>query len=206
MRFLAAIYPLGAHFVAAFAPTRSRVWAAGEVSYYKSEQFPDDLHFAFVAPGGILGRKDYISVNSESIIVNQELTIPLSELAFRFSRSGGPGGQHANRSATRVELLFDVGRSPNLTDAQREKILTRLGHLIDKEKVLHLTSETTRSQTRNRADVVNRLQALLKEALRPRKKRRRTRPSKAAKARRLEEKRRQSIKKQERRRPRLGDE
>jgi ribosome-associated protein len=144
-------------------------------------------------------------MDSESIIVNGELTIPLSEFAFRFSRSGGPGGQHANRSETRVELLFDVGRSPSLTDVQREKILTRLGHLIDKEGVLHLTSDSTRSQTRNRGEVVARLQALLREALRPRKKRRPTRPSRAAKARRLEEKRRQSKKKRERQRPGWGD-
>ena len=137
--------------------------------------------------------------DKETIQVNARSKVPLGELEFRFSRSGGPGGQHANRSETRVELLFDVGRSPSLSDAQRAQIRARLGHLIDKEGVLHLSSDSSRSQHQNREEVIARLERLLREALRPRKKRRPTRPSRAAKEKRLEEKKRQSAKKRDRR-------
>ncbi len=81
-----------------------------------------------------------------------ELRLPLGELRFRFSRSSGPGGQHVNRSETRVELLFDVLNSPSLTDHQRTRILNRLAGQIDGEGVLHIFSSTTRSQAENRAD------------------------------------------------------
>ena len=141
-------------------------------------------------------------MNDEMTIrISQQSSIPLQELVFRFSRSGGPGGQHANRSETRVELLFDVGRSPSLAESQRERILTRLSHLIDKDGILHLVSGSTRSQHQNREEVIARLKSLLMEALRPRKKRRPTRPSRSARQRRLESKRRQSAKKRDRRRP-----
>ena len=137
----------------------------------------------------------------EKVTINPRLSIPLDELSFRFSRSGGSGGQHANRSETRVELLFDVRRSPSLNDAQREQIVARLGQLVDRSGVLHLTSEQSRSQYRNRELVIARFQALLQQALRPRKKRRPSRPSRAAVERRLEKKRLQSAKKRARRRP-----
>ncbi len=136
--------------------------------------------------------------DKETIQIDAQTSIPLGELDFRFSRSGGPGGQHANRSETRVELLFDVGRSPSLSDVQREKIRAHLKHLIDQEGVLHLNSESSRSQHQNREETIARLEKLLREALRPRKKRRPTRPSRAAKERRLEEKQRQSAKKRDR--------
>jgi ribosome-associated protein len=135
----------------------------------------------------------------ETIQISSRTSIPLQELDFRFSRSGGPGGQHANRSETRVELLFDVGRSPSLSDSQRERVMARLGHLIDKDGVLHLSSDSTRSQHQNREEVIARLEKLLRQALRPRKKRRPTRPSRAAREKRLEKKRRQSAKKRDRR-------
>jgi len=140
-------------------------------------------------------------IGKDSITITNHLSIPLDELVFRFSRSGGPGGQHANRSETRVELLFDVGRSPSLTDTQREQILTELSRLIDKGGLLHLTSDASRSQHQNRETTIARLRVLLQSALRPRKKRRPTRPSRAAKARRMDEKHRQSAKKRDRRRP-----
>ena len=139
--------------------------------------------------------------DKKTITISRQSAIPLQELVFRFSRSGGPGGQHANRSETRVKLLFDVGRSASLSESQREQILARLGHLIDKEGVLHLNSDSTRSQHQNREEVIARLESLLREALRPRKKRRPTRPSRSARQRRLESKRRQSAKKRDRRRP-----
>ena len=121
-----------------------------------------------------------------------DLTIPLDALLFRFSRSSGPGGQHVNRSATRVELVFDVTGSLILTDQQRAQVHEALASYIDKEGVLHLVSQRTRSQWRNRQDVLARFQFLLDQALRPRKERRPMRPPKVSKARRMAEKRRRS--------------
>jgi ribosome-associated protein len=138
--------------------------------------------------------------DQDVLTITPRLHIPLSELQFRFSRSGGPGGQHANRSETRVELLFDVANSPSLTDVQRERILQRLDHVIDQDGMLHLTSSETRSQHQNREAVMARFRVLLQSALRRRKVRRPTRPSQAAIERRLEEKRRRSARKRSRQR------
>jgi ribosome-associated protein len=137
--------------------------------------------------------------DQDSILINRDLEIPLEELAFRFSRSGGPGGQHANRSETRVELVFDVASSPSLTEAQRELLLQRLSHVLDKEGLLHLASGRSRSQHQNRQAVIARFQTLLQRALRQRKRRRPTRPSRAAREKRLEEKRQLADKKRARR-------
>jgi ribosome-associated protein len=134
------------------------------------------------------------------LFITPTLSIPLSELTFRFSRSGGPGGQHVNRSETRVELIFDVAHSPSLSEAQREKILDRLSRLIDQEGVLRLTASETRSQHQNRERAQIRFQNLLQSALKPRKRRRPTRPTRASVERRLEDKRRRSARKRERRR------
>ena len=117
------------------------------------------------------------------------LAIPLDELRLKFVRSGGPGGQHVNTSSTQVELTFDVGASPSLDEDQRQRILQKLAHLIDGRGVLHLTSQGSRSQHRNREDVVERLTALLKAALHVQRPRRPTRPTARAKAKRLETKR-----------------
>ena len=134
-----------------------------------------------------------MSVLGEKVLrITNNLTIPLSELRFRFARSSGPGGQHVNRSATRVELLFDVVGSPSLTEAQRERALKALAPYIDSDAVLHLVSQTFRSQLRNREDVVERFQTLMRKAMRVPKRRRPTRPSRAAQERRLASKRRRS--------------
>lgn len=130
--------------------------------------------------------------------INDQLAIPVEELTFRFSRSSGPGGQHVQRSDTRVELLFDVANSPTLSDDQRERIRARLAGYMDHDGVLHLFSSATRSQLDNRADVVARFQALLASALRPRKRRIPTRPTPASRERRLAEKRLRSRIKQAR--------
>jgi len=131
-----------------------------------------------------------------------KVSIPLSELSFRFSRSSGPGGQHVNRTETRVELLFDLARSPSLSKEQRERALRALKPYLDQGGVMHLVSQSTRSQLRNRQEVVGRFRTLLREALRVPKKRYPTRPTRAARAKRLEEKRRRSeIKKLRRRAP-----
>jgi ribosome-associated protein len=139
--------------------------------------------------------------DDKAIPIYPGLSIPLSEFTFRFSRSGGPGGQHANRSETRVELLFDVGGSSCLNEVQRERMLAGLGRVIDQNGVLHLVSSQSRSQYQNREAVVARFRALLQQALRPPKKRLLTRPSRAARERRLEHKRHQSSRKRSRRRP-----
>jgi ribosome-associated protein len=108
-----------------------------------------------------------MSVLGEKVLrITNNLTIPLSELRFRFARSSGPGGQHVNRSATRVELLFDVMGSPSLTEAQRERALKALAPYIDSDGVLHLVSQTFRSQLRNREEVVERFQMLMRKAMR----------------------------------------
>ena len=78
-------------------------------------------------------------MDSTFLIINSELHLPLAELQYRFARSGGPGGQHVNKTETQVELLFDVAHSPSLTDAQRQRLLTKLKNVIDQEGVLHLT-------------------------------------------------------------------
>jgi|SRR6185295_6090032 len=137
--------------------------------------------------------------------VSAALRVPLAELDFRASRSGGPGGQHVNTSSTRVEVWWDVAGSPTLSEAQRQRLLARLGSRLDGAGRLRLVSSTSRSQLRNREDVTERLRELVAEALTIPKVRKRTRPSRAAKAARLESKRRRGETKRERRPPRPED-
>lgn len=138
--------------------------------------------------------------------ITDTVTIPMAELQFHFSRSGGPGGQHVNRTATQVELTFDVQRSASLDESQRVRILNKLKSAIDSRGVLHLTCQATRSQSRNRAEVIERFQRLLRQALHIPKPRRPTQPGRAAVERRLQEKRRAGMLKQERRRQQPADE
>lgn len=144
--------------------------------------------------------------DSNLLPITDSLAIPLAELDFRFSRSSGPGGQHVQRSDTRVELLFDVANSPSLTDDQRARIRARLAGYIDGEGVLRLVSSVTRSQLDNRADVTARFRAMLAAALHVRKRRVPTRPSTAARERRITAKRERSQVKQTRRRVGRDDE
>jgi len=134
------------------------------------------------------------------IQITETVAIPPAELHFQFSRSGGPGGQHVNRTASQVELTFDVQNSPSLNEAQRARVLSKLKSYIDTRGVLHLTSQTTRSQHRNRAEVVERFTLLLQRALRVPKRRIPTKPSAAVEAHRLAEKQRTSTIKRQRRR------
>ena len=131
-------------------------------------------------------------MDDERLRISDELAIPLAELSFRFSRSSGPGGQHVQKSSTRVELLFDVTNSPSLAEEQRTLILERLAGYLDSTGVLHLVSQSERSQLRNREEVIARLQSLLQQALRRRKRRRSTRPTAASRERRLRKKRQRS--------------
>lgn len=126
------------------------------------------------------------------IVVNDDLFIPRSELTFRATRAGGPGGQHVNTSSTRVELEWNVAGSHSLTDAQRARILDKLGNRISQEGVLHLSDAGTRSQHRNREAVTERLRDLLAEALVVRKPRKKTRPTRASKERRMKAKKRRA--------------
>jgi ribosome-associated protein len=127
-----------------------------------------------------------------AIPITDILSIPLSELEFRTSRSSGPGGQHKDRSETRVELRFDVARSPSLDEDQRGRVMARLTTRVDSAGVLHLTSQRFRSQRRNREEVLRRFQILLARALTRPKKRHPTKPPLQAEERRLAEKRRRS--------------
>jgi ribosome-associated protein len=139
---------------------------------------------------------------SDSIVrVNDDLWIPASELEYRASRSGGPGGQHVNTSSTRVEVVWNVNASPSLTEEQRMRIHQKLGNRISGEGLLALASSTTRSQHRNRVDVTARLAELLRGALEVQKPRRKSRPSRAAREARLREKKHRSEAKRLRREP-----
>lgn len=131
--------------------------------------------------------------------INEAVQIPLAELSFRFSTSSGPGGQHVNKTATKVTLLFDVANSPSLPDEVRERLLIKLANRIDKEGMLQLHVQSSRSQHRNRDTAVALFQQLLAEALKKEKKRRRTKPSAAAQEKRLDEKKKRSERKKERR-------
>ena len=128
-------------------------------------------------------------------MVNQSLSIPLAEIEFRASRSSGPGGQHANVTASRIEAVFYVEASPTLTHEQRRLLLEKLGAQVT------AVAQDARSQARNRELAAERLAEKLATALRKPKKRRKTKPSRAAKEKRLEDKRRRSKRKAERRRP-----
>jgi ribosome-associated protein len=134
----------------------------------------------------------------DDIQISRNLHVPSAELRWRFSRSGGPGGQHVNTSSTRVELLWDIGGSEALSETQRARLLANLAGRVDEAGVLRLTVEESRSQHRNREIALERLRDLLLEAVKPRKKRRPTRPTRASKERRLEHKRQRGERKRNR--------
>jgi ribosome-associated protein len=127
--------------------------------------------------------------------VNRELAIPLAEVTLRASRSSGPGGQHANVTASRVEASFDVLASPSLSESQRARILARAGPRLS------AVAQDERSQARNRQLALDRLTERLARALAAPRKRRPTRPTAASRARRLDSKRRDAQRKRERQRP-----
>ena len=134
-------------------------------------------------------------MKSDDLVVPNGTVIPFSELRFRTSRSGGPGGQNVNKVESKVELLFDVAGSPSLTESQRARVGSRLRNRIDSNGILHLSSQLSRSQWENREIVVAEFTRLIASALKPSKKRVKTRPSKASKEKRLMKKKRHSEKK-----------
>ncbi len=139
------------------------------------------------------------TIDEDALQISSRLRIPLAEVGFRYSRSSGPGGQHAQKSSTRVELFFDVHGSPSLTEKQRERILERLTSYIDTSGVLHLTCQSERSQARNREEVLARFQTLIRNALKRRKRRKPTKPTPSSRERRLRKKKERSQTKELRR-------
>jgi ribosome-associated protein len=135
------------------------------------------------------------AMDGESIRVTRTVALPVSEIELRFSRSSGPGGQHAQKNETRVEAIFEVEASSALTPAQKARVVRKAG------PVLRATAQDERSQSRNRELAIERLVAALRDALRVERRRRPTRPTAASRERRLEQKRRRSTTKQLRRPP-----
>jgi ribosome-associated protein len=133
------------------------------------------------------------------MVVDPELAVPLSEIELRASRSSGPGGQHANVTASRVEAVFDVGESGALTDAQRERLRARYGDRVT------AVAQDARSQARNRELALERLRDKLAAGLVVPKRRRATKPSTAGREKRLEAKRRTSERKRARRPPAVDE-
>ena len=143
--------------------------------------------------------------DAELVPITPRLAIPRAELAFRATRSGGPGGQHVNTSSTRIELVWNVAASPSLTPVERERLLAKLAHRLDSDGQLRIVAQEERSQLRNREAAVARFAAMVAQALVVPKVRRATRPTKASKAKRLDTKRHRGAIKRDRRKP-GGDE
>jgi ribosome-associated protein len=131
----------------------------------------------------------------DPMLVTRDVAIPLREIVVRTSRSSGPGGQHANVTASRVEATYDAAASPSLTDAQRARILARCG------PVVRAVAQDARSQARNRELALERLRDRLARALHVPRARHTTRPTAASRVRHEQAKRRQAQRKRERRRP-----
>lgn len=137
---------------------------------------------------------------TDALRIDERLAIPLAEVELRASRSSGPGGQHANVTASRVEAVFDVRASASLDEAQRERLLERVGPAVT------AVAQEARGQARNRELALERLAEKIAAGLAVRRRRRPTRPSRVARQRRLERKRRAGERKRARRRPTAEDE
>jgi ribosome-associated protein len=138
-------------------------------------------------------------MSQDPLRVDRHVAVPLSDIEVRVSRSSGPGGQHANVTASRVEAVLDVTSTSALSEEQRRRVLARVGPR------LVAVAQDTRSQARNRELALERLRSRLAAALAVPRARRPTRPTKAARQRRLEGKRRRAERKRERRRPSAED-
>jgi ribosome-associated protein len=133
------------------------------------------------------------------IHITPTLAIDESEIQWEFIRASGPGGQNVNKVASAVQLRFDVVNSPSLPDDVRERLIRLAGQRMTEDGVLIINARQYRTQSRNRQDALERLIELIRQAAQAPKRRRKTRPTRAAKQRRLEAKRRQSDKKRLRR-------
>ncbi|HEX7279074.1 MAG TPA: alternative ribosome rescue aminoacyl-tRNA hydrolase ArfB [Solirubrobacterales bacterium] len=132
---------------------------------------------------------------ADALRIDERLSIPITEIELRTSRSSGPGGQHANVTASRVEAVFDVEASASLDEAQRARLLERLGPVVT------AVAQDARGQSRNRELALERLAAKIAAGLRVQRKRRPTRPTRASRKRRLEQKRQRGERKRGRQRP-----
>jgi ribosome-associated protein len=135
----------------------------------------------------------------EALRPTRQVTIPLHEVTIRVSRSSGPGGQHANVTASRVEAVFDVGASTALSEEQKRRVTARAGSIV------RAVAQDARSQQRNRELALGRLEERLRRALHVPRSRTATKPTRASRERRLDAKRRQGQRKATRRRPPDGD-
>jgi len=143
-----------------------------------------------------------ISPNEERFLVlTRSVKIPRDEFRFITSTSSGPGGQHVNKTSTKVQLRWNVQSTCCLRDDVRERFLKKYSRRINQEGELLVTSQRYRSQLRNRDDCLEKLSELIRSVLVPPKKRKPTRPSRASKERRLKEKKKQSQRKQSRKPP-----
>ena len=136
---------------------------------------------------------------SDDLVVTRSVRIPRRELEVSFSASGGPGGQHANKNATRVDLRFDVESSSAFSASQRDRVRSKLGSEV------RVSADDERSQLRNRELAEQRLADRLRDALRVERKRKATKPTKGSKRRRLEAKKQRGEKKRQRRKPTRND-
>ena len=135
------------------------------------------------------------------VFINDECSIPASELRLETGRSSGPGGQHVNKTETRVTLVFNLPASATLSDSQRSTLLSELASRLTKEGDLRLSSQSSRSQKANRDDVIERFARLLGEALTPKPERKPTRIPPRARRQRQADKKKQADKKRGRQRP-----
>lgn len=130
------------------------------------------------------------------IYINEEVTIPISEIKFQFSRSGGKGGQHINKVETRVELFFNIENSQSLTESQKNTLYKNLHRRIDSNGEVRIISQVSRSQWKNRENAIQLFVKLMQNALVPKKKRIPTKPTEISREKRLKYKKRRSIIKQ----------
>jgi ribosome-associated protein len=135
------------------------------------------------------------------LIVSRRVVIPAADLSWTAVRSSGPGGQNVNKVASKVDLRFDLANTAALGEAEKQRLRGLAASRLDKDGRLVVTSQATRDQSRNLEDAREKLAALVKSALTPPKKRRPTKPSRAAKARRVDDKKKRSETKQARKTP-----
>jgi ribosome-associated protein len=135
---------------------------------------------------------------SDDIIINDMVTIPSSELQYTASRSSGPGGQHVNKTDSRIQVRWNVPSTSALSDFLKQRVMKALATRLTDDGDLLLASDSNRSQRRNRDDVTQRLAALVREALVPPKPRRKTKPTRASRQKRLDEKKKRSDVKRQR--------
>ncbi len=146
-----------------------------------------------------------VSGVDEPLDIGRGVEIPSSEIDMSFSRSGGPGGQHVNKTETRVTLRFDVANSPSLPEEIRAKLLKRLASRLTNDGELLISADKHRERPKNLSEARRRMREIMAAALVEQKKRTKTRPGKGAKRRRLADKKKQSEKKAMRKAPKMSD-